>query len=137
MYRRGTEYSVIGTDDTTFRDWITTKVSQILLEELPGIIGRITDMMIVKLEERTTILNDTREIIEATREGNLDVEARPRKRRHAHKSEQLEEGGGFDAADEGTRNQKNYEICGKCGGTHGFAYHKFRCFKHGERGNMH
>ena len=27
-------------------------------------------------------------------------------------------------------------MCGKCGGTHGFACHKFKCYKCGERGHV-
>lgn len=107
------------------------------MEELSGIFGRITDRMIFKFEDSTTIFHATRQIIEATRVGNLDVEAQTGKRKLTHDSEKLEEYGGIDAADQGIGSQGNYEICRKCGGAHGFACHRFRCFKCGERGHLH
>ena len=38
------------------------------------------------------------------------------------------------SANLGVGNQEDLEVCGKYGGTHGFACHKFRCFKCGEGG---
>ena len=40
----------------------------------------------------------------------------------------------FAAANLGTTSQGNFDICRKCGGTHGFACHKFTCYKYGEEG---
>ena len=74
IYGREVEPSKIGVDNVGLRDWNSFEVSQILLEELPGIIRRITEMLIAKFKERTANLRDAREIIKATREGNLDVE---------------------------------------------------------------
>lgn len=71
--RREVESSEIGTDNATFHDLIAMEVSHIFLEDSPGIIGRITNRMIVKFEEQTTIFHATIEIVEATREGNIDV----------------------------------------------------------------
>lgn len=87
MYAHGVESFVMGMDDATFRDQISTEVSHILLEELPGIIGQITDKLIIKFDEQSPILRATREIFEVTREGNLDMETQSGKRRHAHDSE--------------------------------------------------
>ena len=51
MSRREAESSMMGADNATFRSWIAMEVSQILLEELSGIIDRITDMLIIKFKE--------------------------------------------------------------------------------------
>lgn len=52
--------------DSGFRGWITTKVSQTLLEELPGIIGQIIDMLIAKFEEWTVAFQTMGDIVEVT-----------------------------------------------------------------------
>ena len=65
------------------------------------------------------------------------MEAWSRKTRLTHDLEELEGDGGFDVIDQGIGCQGNYEICGKCGGTHGLACHKFRCLKCGERVHVH
>lgn len=62
MYEREADSSDIYTDDTRLRDWMTTEVSQILLDELPGIFGRIFEMMIVNFEERIIAFRTVEEI---------------------------------------------------------------------------
>lgn len=64
--RQETEPSEIDAGNVGLHDWNVTKVSQILLEELSSIIGQITDMLIVKFEERNAIFRDTGEIVVAT-----------------------------------------------------------------------
>lgn len=61
---------MLGVDDAMFRSWIALKVSQILLQELHGLIDWITVRLIVKFDERTTIMRTTRGIVEVTRESN-------------------------------------------------------------------
>ena len=89
--------------------------------------------MIVKFEEHARI---SRGAIEVDSEVNLGVEAWLGKRKPTHNSGRLEGCGEFDTTDMGAGSQENYEICGKCGGTHRFACHKFKCFKCGDRGNV-
>ena len=74
MPGREAEPSKIGAGDAGLCDWITAEVSQIILEELIDIIGRITDRLTAKFEERTIIIRVVREVVEIYREGNLDVE---------------------------------------------------------------
>ena len=55
--------------------------------------------------------------------GNLDEETRLGKRMRARSLKDE----GSEVANLGTESQGSYDICGKSGGTHGFAYHKFKC----------
>ena len=50
------EYYEINEYYARLRSWITTEVSHILLEELPGIVGRFTDIFIAKFEDQTAIM---------------------------------------------------------------------------------
>ena len=66
MSRREAESSKTYAGDIGLHSWITTKVSQILLENLPSIISRITDRMISKFEEITATFQNVGETVEAT-----------------------------------------------------------------------
>ena len=136
MSGRETESSDMDADNAGLCDWIVAKVSQILLEEFHGIIGRITDIMIVQFEDEATISRAGREDGESTSEGNLGVEARLGKIRHTQSLGGSEGGGESDKYDMGARSQEIHEICGKCRATYEFSCHKFRCFKCGERGHV-
>ena len=59
------------------------------------------------------------------------------KRNGTPTSGRLKECGGFDSVDLSVGSHGDLEVCVKCGGTHGFDSHKFRCFKCGERGHVH
>lgn len=94
-------------------------------------------MLIVKFEEWTVMFWGIGNIAEVIREVDVDVEAQQGKRRRAHELVRLEMGGEFDTTTLGTTSQEDTYICGKGGGTDGFACHKFRCFRFGERGHVH
>lgn len=64
----GEKSSYIDADNAGLCGWITTEVSHILLEELPGIVGWITNKLISKFET-----------IEAARGRDLDTETHHRK----------------------------------------------------------
>ena len=81
---QGAESSKIDVDNTGLCNWITIKVSKIFLEELPSIVGRITDKLIVKFEERTTTLQTVRETVEMTKRVDLDVRIRHGKKKMTH-----------------------------------------------------
>lgn len=41
----------------------------------------------------------------------------------------------FKVTNLGSGSQGDFYICGRCGGTHGFAWHKFKCNKYGDKGH--
>lgn len=56
------ESSEIDAKKVRVHDWITNEISQILLEEFWGIIGRIMDRLIVRFEEGTAVIRNVEEI---------------------------------------------------------------------------
>ena len=62
-------------------DQITAEISRALCKGLHGIIGRITETMIVKLEERFTLSRAASATGGAGSEGNVSLEARLGKRK--------------------------------------------------------
>lgn len=109
--RREAEYSDIDAKNTELCDWIATKVLHTLLEELPSIIGRITDRLIVKFEERTIVIQTMDEIVEANQERDLGLETENGKRKRIHDSTQ-------------PTMDKEFNV---------FTYHMFKCYKCGEK----
>ena len=106
------------------------EVSQILQEELFGVVNRVTARVMAKFEEQISALQTMRDVATGmTIRGVLVVGSQLGKRRR-HLSAEDEES---EATDLGTGSQEDQEVRGKCGGTHKFVCHKFKCFKWGER----
>lgn len=82
MLMTGREADISGIDASkeVLCDRNVVEVSKNLLEELPGIIGRISDRLAVKLEERIIVTRTVTKISETTREGNLEVGTRQGKK---------------------------------------------------------
>lgn len=133
MPRLGAESSEINVDNAGLRDWITNEVSQILLEEFSGIIGRITIRLILRF---STFIQNVEEIVEATRGKDLDVGACQEKRKLTRDSTFSVVSEEFDVANIGTGSRGDFEICSKCGGSHRFTCHKFKCYKYGKKGHI-
>lgn len=92
---------------------------------------RITGRLVAKFKEQIVALQAARGAVEMTIGGDLDEGTWLGKRRTL--SERDEE---TKASNLVTRSQGSYDISGKCGGNHGFACHKFKCYKCGEKGHV-
>ena len=108
---------------------ITVEVSQILQEELSGVMDRVTSRLIARLKEGCATLHPVGGAAEMTTGWDLDVGTRIGKRRRALSAMDEE----FEPANMGTGSQVSYDIYEKCRGTNGFSCHKFWCYKCGER----
>lgn len=58
------------------------------------------------------------------------------KRKRAHDSTFLAVDGEFKTTNMGTGGHGDFDICGKCGGTHWFAFHMFKCYEFGQKGHV-
>lgn len=123
-------------DDTGLCSWINIEVSQILLEELPGIIGQVTDKLIAKFQEQTVAFCSVGETIEVTRGRDLGIGKRHEKRKWAKDLAFSAIDEEFEVANLGAISQVDFDTCGMCGGTYRFACHKFKCYKCGEKGHV-
>lgn len=76
------------------------------------------------------------ETVEATIGRDLDVGMQHGKRKSAHDSTFSVMDKEFEVDNLGTGSQRDFDICGKSGETHGFACHKFKCYKCGVKGHF-
>ena len=88
------------------------------MEELYGIVGRITNSLIVKFRERDAAFRAVKQIIETKRERDLDVGERKGKRKRAHDPKISVMGEELDVANLSTRGQRDHVMHIKDGGTH-------------------
>lgn len=69
-----------------FRDWIATEILWTLQEELPGIIDLVTGILATKFEDQTSAAHETDGMVKVTREQELGLEKKLRKRKRTHDS---------------------------------------------------
>ena len=110
------------------------EVFQILQEELPSVVDRITSRVISRLEEQITALQSMGGAVKGMSAGGELVVGTQLGKRKRTLLVEIEE---TEVADLGTKEQENHEVCGRCGGTHVFACQSFKCFKCGEKGHVH
>lgn len=125
---RETKFSYIDMDNTRLWDWISTEVSEILLEESPGIIGWITDIMIFMFVEQTAAILTVGKTLEVTR-GRSWCASASREEKAGIRFNFFNGGEGCDVANLGTGSRGDFDICNKYGGTYKFSCYKLKYYK--------
>ena len=115
-----------------FHDRIAIEVSQALCEELPDIIGCVTDRFVARFEGWILVVQAVDGMVEVTYEQNIGSERRLGKRKRNHgptrQSEQL------DVAM--ARDPRGHDVYTKDEGEHKCVCNKYKCGRYGWKAHL-
>ena len=111
---------------------ISKEVSRALCEELPDIIGHVTDRLVARFEGRILAVQAVDEIVEVTQEHEIGLDKKLGKKKQTHGPTRQSEQ--FDVSMASVREPRGRDVCTRDEAAHEHVCGKSKCSRCGWKG---